>query len=84
MSGGDMTQVQWLRAELEKGRSLTQIQMLSEGGIGNHTGRISDLRRELQNEGSGAMIVVGWENGSNGKTWAKYSLFKPVSQLSLV
>jgi hypothetical protein len=39
-----MTQCERLAAEFEKGRELTMWEILHELRIGNHTGRISDLR----------------------------------------
>jgi hypothetical protein len=40
------TQCERLLTELQKGRKLTQRQMFDELRIGNHTGRISDLRKK--------------------------------------
>lgn len=71
-----MTQCEWLLEQLEKGRKLSQIDMLMEGGIGNHTGRISDLRRDLELEGKGRLILHEWEE-KNGKVFARYHLHTP-------
>lgn len=46
-----MTQCERLATELLKGRRLSMIDMLNELGIGNHTGRISDLREKGFNIG---------------------------------
>ena len=45
------TQVERLRESLEQGRRLGQLEMLNDLGIGNHTGRICDLRKALIKEG---------------------------------
>lgn len=64
-----MTQIQELYQELLKGRRLGQIEMLNELGIGNHTGRICDLRQKLIQEGkpldyiSTEMVSVKKRNG---------------------
>jgi hypothetical protein len=45
------TQVERLRESFENGRRLGQLEMLNDLGIGNHTGRICDLRKKLLKEG---------------------------------
>lgn len=76
-----LTQTQWLLAEFEKGRHLTQLDMLREYGIGNHTGRISDIRKALAGEGRCRQIIADPQFGDNGKQWMKYSLYTPQERL---
>jgi len=57
---------------LESGRSLTMYEMLVKFGVGNHTGRIADLRRR---HGYG-YIKTEMITLSNGKRIARYSISK--------
>jgi hypothetical protein len=45
------SQVELLLQELRAGHRLNQMDMLFSLGIGNHTGRICDLRKKLSDEG---------------------------------
>ena len=45
------SQTELLLEELRSGHRLTQMDMLFSLGIGNHTGRICDLRKKLTDEG---------------------------------
>ena len=65
------TQCDRLEAELKKGRKLTQRQIFDELFIGNHTGRISELRPKLAKEG--LKIKTEWLDTAQGKT-GLYSL----------
>lgn len=77
------TQCQRLERELLKGRRLSMIDMLNELGIGNHTGRISDLRPKFEalgckiecdeSKGYGVYYLVNVERSENafgkGDAW---------------
>lgn len=77
-----LTQAQWIIEQLEKGRALSQLDMLSEYGIGNHTGRIAEIRQDLFNKKDKREVVTEWDH-KNGKTFARYR-FAKLEQLNLV
>jgi hypothetical protein len=83
-----MTQCQRLLVELEKGRRLSNLDMILELGIGNHTARISELRydpavqKRLIKRGLSLHTEMVTEHG---KTFARYYLksYKAVQEVLL-
>jgi len=68
----EQTESQWkeIYKYLQSGRSLTMYDMLVKFGVGNHTGRIADIRRHHgYNSVKTEMITL-----SNGKRVARYSI----------
>jgi helix-turn-helix protein len=72
-----LSQCERLEAELRKGRKLTLMEITNELLIGNHTGRISDLRPKFAKEG--LKIQCEWIETRQGRTGA-YSLVDAQNQ----
>ena len=67
------SQVKRLQYAMEKGGKFTQLDMLYKFGIGNHTGRIADIRKKM-----GYDYVKTDMIKKNGKRIGLYSIPNPV------